>query len=300
MNKLLEIFSTRELSLFSWIVIFIIILMFVKSIRTTIWDLVKMLFQKSFLKIYFILSAYLFLLFYFLNSINIWDFSYLKDSILWLFTVGFVLIFKSVQIKDTTYFKSILKESLKWTVIFEFIINFYSFNFIIEFLMLPILIMIVTTQAYSELDKKNIQVTKLLTNVLSIIGFVFLGFSIYKTIIGYETFFSINTLKIFVLPIILTILFIPFIYFLSLYSTYESYFVRLDFMTVKKDEVKVVKKLIKKRANLHLNRLNRIIENFDKRVFYDNTNLKEYIEEISKMQKQPVANIGYKQCGEKC
>jgi hypothetical protein len=156
--------------------------------------------------------------------------------------------------------------------------------------MLPILVLIVTTQAYSELDKKNIQVTKLLTNILSIIGFVFLGFSIYKTITGYETLFSIETFKIFALPIILTILFIPFIYFLSLYSTYESYFVRLDFMTVKKDEVKIVKKLIKKRANLHLNRLNRIIENFDKRVFYDNTNLKEYIEEISKLQKQPVAN----------
>jgi len=261
-----------------------------KSMRTSIWGLVKMLFQKSFLKIYFILGAYLFLLFYFLKSINIWDFSYLKDSMLWLFTVGFVLIFKSVQIKDTTYFKSLLKESLKWTVIFEFIINFYSFNFIIEFLMLPILVLIVTTQAYSELDKKNIQVTKLLTNILSIIGFVFLGFSIYKTITGYETLFSIETFKIFALPIILTILFIPFIYFLSLYSTYESYFVRLDFMTVKKDEVKIVKKLIKKRANLHLNRLNRIIENFDKRVFYDNTNLKEYIEEISKLQKQPVAN----------
>lgn len=263
-----------------------------KSIRTSIWALVKMLFQKSFLKIYFILSGYLFLQFYFLKSIDIWNFNYLKDSIFWLFTVGFVLIFNSVQIKDTTYFGNILKESLKWTVIFEFIINFYSFNFIVEFLMFPILVLIVTTQAYSELVEKNIQVTKLLTNILSVIGFIFLGFSIYKTITGYNTFFSINTLKIFALPIIETILFLPFIYFLSLFSTYESYFVRLDFMTVKKDEVKVLKRLIKKRANLNLNRLNRIIENFDKRVFYENTDLKKYIEEISKIKK-PVANKGY-------
>ena len=161
--------------------------------------------------------------------------------------------------------------------------------------MLPILALIVATQAYSEFDKKNIQVTKLLTNILSIFGFVFLGFSIYKTINVYETCFSINTLQIFALPIILTILFIPFIYFLCLYSAYESYFVRLDFMTVKKDEVKVTKKLIQRRANINLNRLNRIIENFDKRVFYDNTNLKEYIEEISEIKKQPVANKGYTQ-----
>ena len=256
-----------------------------KSIRTSIFGLVKMLFQKSFLKIYVLLGAYLFLLFYALFEIHIWGFNYLKDSIFWIFTVGFVLIFKSIEIKDTKYFKNILQESLKWTIIFEFIINFYSFNFIVEFLMLPILVLIVTTQAYSELDKKNIQVTKLLTNILSIIGFVFLGISLYKTVTGFDDFFSLNTLKIFLLPIILTTLFIPFIYFLSLYSIYESYFVRLDFMTVKKDEVQIVKKLIRRKANFNLNRLNRIIENFDKRVFYDETDLKEYVQEISNKQK---------------
>ena len=150
--------------------------------------------------------------------------------------------------------------------------------------MLPILVFIATTQAFSELDKKNIQATKLLTNILSIIGFVFLGFSIYKTIIGFETFFSFVTLRVFIFPLVLTILFIPFIYFLSLFSVYESYFIRLDFMTVKKDEVKTVKKLIKRIANINLNKLNRIIQNFDKRIFYDITNLDNYIKDISKKE----------------
>lgn len=227
---------------------------------------------------------YLILMFCALNKVNFWDLDYLKDSLLWLFTVGFVLIFKSVEAKDITYFKNILRESLKWTVLFEFIINFYSFSLITEFIMLPVLVFITTTQAFSELDKKNIQVTKLLTNILSLIGIVFLGFSIYKTIIGFETFFSFTTLRIFIFPIVLTTLFLPFIYFLSLFSVYESYFIRLDFMTVKKDEVKTVKKLIKRIANINLNKLNRIITNFDKKVFYDNTNLDVYIKSISRKE----------------
>lgn len=258
--------------------------MFMKSMRTSIWGLIKMLFQKSFLKIYAILGMYLILMFCALNKVNFWDLDYLKDSLLWLFTVGFVLIFKSVEAKDITYFKNILRESLKWTVLFEFIINFYSFSLITEFIMLPVLVFITTTQAFSELDKKNIQVTKLLTNILSLIGIVFLGFSIYKTIIGFETFFSFTTLRIFIFPIVLTTLFLPFIYFLSLFSVYESYFIRLDFMTVKKDEVKTVKKLIKRIANINLNKLNRIITNFDKKVFYDNTNLDVYIKSISRKE----------------
>lgn len=227
---------------------------------------------------------YLILMFCALNKVNFWDLDYLKDSLLWLFTVGFVLIFKSVEAKDITYFKNILRESLKWTVLFEFIINFYSFSLITEFIMLPVLVFITTTQAFSELDKKNIQVTKLLTNILRLIGIVFLWFSIYKTIIGFETFFSFTTLRIFIFPIVLTTLFLPFIYFLSLFSVYESYFIRLDFMTVKKDEVKTVKKLIKRIANINLNKLNRIITNFDKKVFYDNTNLDVYIKSISRKE----------------
>ncbi|MCG6191486.1 hypothetical protein [Maribellus maritimus] len=236
------------------------------------------------MKIYAILGMYLFLMFYALYKVKFWDLAYLKDSLLWLFTVGFVLMFKSVEAKNFTYFKNILRESLKWTVLFEFIINFYSFSLITEFIMLPVLVFIATTQAFSELDKTNIQVTKLLTNILSIIGFVFLGFSIYKTIIGFETFFSFTTLRIFIFPIVLTTLFLPFIYFLSLFSIYESYFVRLDFMTVKKEEVKTVKKLIRRRANFNINKLNRIITNFDKRVFYDNTNLDVYIKNISRKE----------------
>lgn len=262
--------------------------MFMKSVRSSVFGLIKMLFQKTFLKIYFLLGVYLFFLLYALFKTTIWYIDYLKDFIFWLFTVGFVLIFKSIEIKDTKYFKNILQESIKWTAIIEFLINFYSFNFIVEFLMFPILVLIATTQAYAALDKKNIQVSKLLTNILSIIGFVFIGISLYKTVTGFDKFFSVNSLRIFILPIILTILFIPFIYFLSLYTIYESYFVRLDFMTVKKDKVKIVKKLIRLKANLNINRLNRIIENFDKGVFYNETDLKEYIRKISNKHKQPI------------
>ena len=102
---------------------------------------------------------------------------------------------------------------------------------------------------------------------------------------GYDNFFSLNSLREFSLPIILTILFIPFIYFLSLYTIYESYFVRLDIMTSKSEKVKIAKKYIKREANFNLNKLNRIVEKFDKRVFYDETNLKEYIHEVSNKRK---------------
>jgi hypothetical protein len=56
-------------------------------------------------------------------------------------------------------------------------------------------------------------------------------------------------------------------------------------MTVKKGKVKKVKKYIRRRAHININRLNRIIERFDKKVFYDDTNLKTYVKKISKRKK---------------
>lgn len=53
-------------------------------------------------------------------------------------------------------------------------------------------------------------------------------------------------------------------------------------MTVKKDKVKEVKKLILRIANINLDKLLRIKKNFEKRVFYDDTDLKDYVQEISK------------------
>ncbi len=110
-------------------------------------------------------------------------------------------------------------------------------------------------------------------------------YSIYKMANGYSDFFKLGTLHSFILPILITILFLPYLYCLSLYSIYESYFIRLDFMTVKKGKVQKVKKYIRQRAHLNINRLNRIMERFDKKVFYDGTDLKKYVKRISKREK---------------
>ena len=141
------------------------------------------------------------------------------------------------------------------------------------------------TQAVAEMDEKHKVVSKFLQNVIAIAGLSIFCYSLYKTVINFEAVLSFQNLVSFLLPSTITILFIPFVYFLALYSTYESYFIHLDFMTVKKDKVKETKKLILRIANINLDKLLRIKKNFEKRVFYDDTNLKEYIRVISRKTK---------------
>lgn len=171
----------------------------------------------------------------------------------------------------------------------QFVINFYNFSLITELILLPILVFIRMLQAFEGLESKNARVAKTLTNLMSIFGFGLLIYSIYKMANGFSDFLKLGTLHSFILPIILTILFLPYLYFLSLYSIYESYFIRLDFMSVKKGEVKKVKRHIRQIVHININRLNRIIASFDKKVFYDETDLKKYVKKISKWEK-PAAN----------
>jgi len=260
-----------------------------KSIRNGFWDVFKMLFQKQFLKIYFFLTIHLSIMFLFLNKMKLWDFTDIKDSIFWFFTVALVMVFSINSTKKINDFKKLFFDTIKIIIILEFIINLFSFSLLTELIMLPFLTFIAMLQVFSETDKKNFEVTRLLNNILSFIGLSILLFSIYKTYKEFNSVANIGTLKSFILPIILTILFIPFAYLLSLYSIYQSYFIHLDFTTVKKDKVKVVKKAILKVANINLKKLNNIKDNFDKRVFYDDTDLKKYIKEISEISK-PVAN----------
>ena len=282
MTEIREIFSNRELSLLIWVGIAFIAMLFSKSLRSSLWGVAKMLFKKTFLIIYLLLTIYLSGIIFLLLKLHLWNTRDIKDTVFWLFTVGFVLIFNTTNAKDSKYFKTIFLEGLKWTIILEFIVNFYSFSFIVELIIIPIIIFIGLTHAMSELDKKNIQITKLLSDILSILGLVIFCYAIYKTVYDYSSFFTFDTLSSFLLPIIITALFIPFIYCLALYVTYETFFICLDFMTTEKTKVKQVKQLIQRIANISLEKLNRIIKRFEKRVFYEDIDLKSYIHSISK------------------
>lgn len=209
----------------------------------------------------------------------------MKDVLFWLFSVGLILVFKINDSKSNAYFKGIFFSAIKWTIILEFVVNLYSFSLFAEIIILPVLVFLALSQAVAEADEKHKVVSKFLQNVIAVVGLLIFSYSLYKTIVNFNDVLTFQNLVAFLLPSTITILFIPFVYFLALYSTYESYFIHLDFMTVKKDKVKEVKKLILRIANINLDKLLRIKKNFEKRVFYDDTDLKYYIHTICKKSK---------------
>lgn len=275
------IFNNREIALLFWIALIVLAVLLSKQ-RKSLVPIFKILTGKMFLIIFSLIGAYLYGIILLLKNLGVWQSSNLKDVLFWLFSVGLILVFKINDAKSNAYFKGIFLSAIKWTIVLEFIVNLYSFSLFTEIIILPVLVFLAMTQAVAEMDEKNKMVSKFLQNLIAVAGLLIFSFSLYKTVINFDAVLTFQNLVAFLLPSTITILFIPFVYFLALYSTYESYFIHLDFMIVKKDKVKEIKKLILRIANINLDKLLRIKKNFEKRVFYDDTDLKDYVQEISK------------------
>lgn len=284
LNTIQSVFSNREIALLIWLFVFLIAMLFLKEARNFLSTTKDILFGKTFLIIYFLLASYLSAIILLLYKVNLWNLSDLKDSVFWLFAVGFVLIFQINKAKEPGYFKNIFISGFKWTIILEFVANLYSFSLLSEIFLLPFLTFIALTQTVADTDKKHKQISKLFSNILSFIGLGILSYSLYMTVQEYAKAYTLSTLNSLFLPTIITILFIPFVYFLALFVTYESFFTRISITSDKTEEIKEAKKWIIRIANINLEKLIRISSRFQKMVFYDDSDIKSYIIQISKKE----------------
>jgi hypothetical protein len=221
----------------------------------------------------------------FLYLVKFWDITLLKDSIIWLVFTGALTCFNAVTAKQNEkIFKKILKESLSIVIILEFILNTYTFPLMVELILLPLLAFIILIEEFSKTNTKYKSVERLMTKLQTILSFIILFSIIYKIATDFKNFWSISTLKIFLLPIILTITFLPFLYFIVLYSRYEILFLGLNSGEVKSIELKkYAKKKIFKQCFLNLAKVNKAINSsasFDLRNIKTKKDVDKIIEKL--------------------
>ena len=257
---MLDSLNNREIATYVWFALIIILCLISPSIRKSFVNVLVLLFGKKILTSVLSMALYVTLVVVLLRYFDFWDKSLLKDTIVWLFGVGFISIMNSNKaIKDEGHFKGIIIDTIKLTIIVDFIVNLYVFNFWIELIFLPFVTLLVLMQLVSQTEEKYSSVLKLVNTLLSIVGLVLIAYSVYMCITDFQKFASIQNLKNFLLPVILTFAFLPFLYFLVLYMCYEIYFIRID-MAFRHNEFlrKYSKAQVFKRANIRLNVLKKV------------------------------------------
>lgn len=248
-------FNNREVALGIWLVIIAVWVISKKTVRKSIGQLLKDLISPKILIPIILMAGYTYGLIFVGFRCSIWDFSNLKDTIVWFFGVAFVLLVNINDSKDDGFFRKSLLDNLRIVLVVEFIINLYAFSFWVEFIFMPIMILIGGMAGVASTKEEYKPVEKLLSYIIGIYGFIVLIISIQQVVGDFATFASVKNLRDFLIPLIMTTLIIPYIYVLALFVQHESVHMRMGFFINDPDLLTYARKRVLFGFNVNLKRL---------------------------------------------
>lgn len=258
-NKYFGLFNTREIAIIIWLLIFLAWAMSQKKIRDSIFGVGKAFLRKKVLSVIIATILNAGLIVFILSKIGIWQTSLIKDTLFWLVGTAFVLLMNANKAtQDNGFFKKILIDNLKLILVLEFIVNLYTFNLLLELILVPFLFVIIAISAYSEMKKEYLPVKKMVDFILFIFGLSLITYAFVKILGDFQSFAVSENMRAFILPPLLTFAYFPFLYLFALMMAYENLFLRISiFVKDNKALTKFAKRKIIRLCHLDLRKLNR-------------------------------------------
>ena len=225
-DELKSIFSNREIASFLWFLILFIPFIFAqKKIRHSMKSLLVAIFDSKIMIVVIFSLFYVIGILFMLSALNFWENSMIKTSVYWFAFTALAILFNYINQKEgKNYFKYLLIQNFKLTLLIEFIVNIHQFSFWSEFIFLAIIGGLSIIMIISKSDPQLIKVSNTISFLFIITGIGLLVLSIIDISKSFSDYANLDELKDFLLPIILSICFIPNAFIFALYVEYESLF----------------------------------------------------------------------------
>jgi len=224
----MEFFSNREIAIGAWLLVAILWCLGKEGLRKSFRPVLSCFLNKYILLFTSLLVIYIFLMVYGLYEFGVWEPQNLKNTVLWTLTSAMVTLFRCRDAQDNPYyFSTAIKDNLKLVLFFEFVVTFYSYSLVVELITFPIIFTLALVHAFSQTDEKYASVVRLFDRIFGIYVLFVIGFTITNLASEPSGFFSVETLREFILPPLMSILLLPFMYFVVLFMEYEQVFLRV-------------------------------------------------------------------------
>ena len=268
----MDILNNRDWALIIWFIVLVLYIGFspkMEDTRKSFNNVVSAFFVKQILTILLLMLAYITGIIYFLHEYGIWEFNQIKNTLVWMFIVGFLTLFKLESIKnDKSFFKHSVLANLKLVAIIQFIIGVYPCDLLIEIALVPFFIFMGFMIAFAESDKdKYHQVLRVLNGIMVVAGIIIISYAILGLFTEFDKFAKEQTAYDFIIPPLLTLLYLPFIFVMMIYTTYENVFVRVNYF-IKKPLLRFLSKLV---ALIVFNVRTELLERWAKSLVYSDT-----------------------------
>lgn len=240
-----EIFSTREVVTCFYILIFTVYVFFSPPIRSSVINVIKSACTVKLVIPFIFMIIYTTLIVYALTQTSFWKWIYIKDIVIWVLFAGVPVCFNAVSKNiEEHYFRSIIIDNLKFLALVEFFVGTFTFNLVVEFIMQPVLVLFILLEVVAGTKDEYKEVKKLMNWVVSISGFIILGFTINVAITSYSKLDNVDNIVSFFIPIIFSLMYLPIAYGFVVYSKYEILFIRMCFKEPK-DKITIYKHRLK-------------------------------------------------------
>jgi hypothetical protein len=232
-------FNNREIATGLWIVLGILFCLSRADLRSCLWSVAKTLIVPKLLLFFGIVALNVTVLCWLLAEFGFWSKSQLAPTVLWFVMGGSVFSGRALQSKeDDQYFRNLFRGSLKIGGIFEFIVTAYTFSFVTELVLVPILFFLAAMLAFAATKPEYAKVKVLLELILATFATVLVWKSVSSIWSQPDQFFTTDTGRNLVLPILLTVGSIPVFYLLFCYSHVEQARIQMDQKTFQSDALK--------------------------------------------------------------
>lgn len=264
-EKLIDTFNNRELASILLFSLFIAYAFYKtndrQSLLKSFCNVLISFFQKKLVVVEIFFLFFIFIEIIILNKLFYWDISYLKDTVVWVFSAFFLIVNHSKLVEKEDFLRNILLDNLKFLAIYEFIVNLYTFNFIFEFIVtttITFLILMQTVLQYQEKDKNTELLGKIINYFLALFTILITFLTIKSLYDDYQHIVFIDYLKKFFLPFLLTSLYLPFYYLMLLIFKYETIFVIVNLYQTDKKLKLYTKILILITCFINYNKLKKV------------------------------------------
>jgi hypothetical protein len=254
--------NNREIAVLMWS--FVVFLWALSSgpVRRSFRDLLKTFCHKKIVIPFVMMLCYVLALGVILEKVGFWDISATKDTVLWIVGTAFVTFFSLSKVAhDEAYFKRAIFDNFKFVLILEFIVALYSFDLIIELILVLIVTVIVLLKVIAESKPEYRQVKVFLDYALGLLGIALIVFTLREVVVDFQNVVTLKNIRDFFLPVVFTVTFLPFVYLMALYMQYETLFIRVDFFNTNRELARYAKQKILTTCHVNLSKLNRFSKN---------------------------------------
>jgi len=199
-----------------------------------------------------------------------------KDTFYWFFGTALLTLFNVNKLKEDKYFyRKILFESIRVMVFIEYFINYKTYNFLAELIIIPVVTLLLLTNSYAGNKEEYKDTKKFINFVTSLITIYIIWDALVYLLANLGSVLTIATFKSLLLPILLTIMYVPFISLVTAYLLYDSICSRINILfSDNKDLKQYIKSNIFRVCRFKLSYLNI----FSKNYIYKFNEIKNYID----------------------